>query len=86
MTKNHHVIVKDQSENQELFSCSVENIEQAYSFAKEMESLGIEVYIQAPSLPETLALELGSEKELIQKLKQEIQEEITSHHQTNCSK
>ncbi len=82
MPKN--VKVYDKQENQLLFECQIDEIEKAYEFAKEMEALGIDVEIKAPSLPETLAYGLGAKNEELGTLKQEIIDEVLSHEGSCC--
>jgi hypothetical protein len=66
-------------DGQVLFECSQDERERAYAFAKEMEALGIEVSLSAPSLPESLALELGMNDEEAAELRDELDEEVDSH-------
>jgi hypothetical protein len=68
------------SEGTCLMTCSIEEIERAYQFAAEMEALGIEVEIQAPSLPETLGASLGASAEEQSALRRELDDEIDSHN------
>ena len=72
------------SEGQVLFECSVENIAKAYDYSLEMEKLGIDVRINAPSLPETLAQSLGTSDKNKQNLRDEIFKEIDSHNSPEC--
>ncbi len=73
------------SEGQILFSCSVEEEEKAFNYAREMEEMGIEVKISAPSLPETLIQSLGAGEDDTQKLRQELNEEIEDHDIGCCN-
>lgn len=75
---NQQVKVID-GENQQLFSCNVEQIDLAYEFAKEMEELGIEVFIKSPSLPETLAQSLGARSDHLKIIRESMDEEISAH-------
>ena len=79
------VQVREIQEKTVLFECLITQIEQAYRYASEMEEMGVEVEILAPSLPESLAIELGANKEGIKKLRSEIGEEIASHIDEGCS-
>ena len=63
---------------------SIEDFDKAQSFAVQMDSLGIEVEIKAPSLPETLALHLGANPEDMKILKKMILDEIESHNESPC--
>jgi hypothetical protein len=73
-----NIVVTD-IENQELFSCGIEDIDKAFQFARQMEEMDIEVKIMAPSLPETLINALGSSAEDCEKLKCAIDREISEH-------
>ena len=67
------------SESQLLYEFSMEDSEAAYAKAKELEEMGIDVKLDAPSLPETLGGTLGmscTDKEI---LRNEIEDEIESH-------
>ena len=67
------------NEGQELFSCTIDEEEKAFEFAKQMEKLNIEVSIESPSLVETLGIGLGiTEKERSQ-LKDALFYEIKNH-------
>ena len=63
-----------------LFETSVENMNQAYKKATEYEAMGLEIKINAPSLPETLLANLGAKALEIEKLKSEIEAEVESHN------
>ncbi len=57
----------------------IDKFEDAFQFAKEMEKLGLEIKINSPSLPETLAIGLGASQEDITYLREVIEEEMKSH-------
>lgn len=78
------VEIRDKQEGQLLFTCSIQEVEKAYQYAKQMEELGIEIEFHGPSLPETLARELGANAESISTLKGEIDDEILSHQGSCC--
>lgn len=71
-------VIENQSQTV-LFECDLEDIEKAYQYALEMEGHGIDVSLQAPSLPESLALTLGMNESEIESLKQMLNDEIESH-------
>lgn len=62
-----------------LFSCTMEQRDKAYDYAEQMEAMGIDVRIDSPSCPETLATALSASKESIDSLKKAIDDEIKSH-------
>ncbi len=72
------VRVIDQTE-QELFRCPMDQRDKAFQFAKQMESLGVEVSIQEPSSIETLATSLGVNSKGREKIKEAINHEIKEH-------
>lgn len=59
---------------------AIEDQDQAYSFAEQMEALGMDIEIDQPSLPETLLSSLGRSETELQSLREEMNEEIDSHH------
>lgn len=78
MSKKVKVI--DKISNEVLFQCEIEQMEQAYAYAEQMEEIGIDIEIKAPSTPETLASSLGKDEEHLKELREEIDEEIDSHN------
>jgi uncharacterized cupredoxin-like copper-binding protein len=58
---------------------AIEEQDEAYQYATQMEQMGLDVKVQSPSLPETLADSLGSNKEEIEEMGREIEDEISSH-------
>lgn len=66
-------------QDQVLFECSTGEAEKAWTYARQMEELGIEVRLVSPSLPETLAKVLGGTDEELATLRHELDEEIDSH-------
>jgi hypothetical protein len=73
------VKVIDPQSNKILLETSIEEIEKAYAYAREMEEYGIDVIIDAPSSSETLISSLGANSEDISALKDGINAEIASH-------
>ena len=84
MSKFYTVKVIDKLEGQLLYECPVEEQDKAFEYAKQMEELGIEVEINSPSVPESLAQTLGAPEEDLQNLRKEILEEINSHNSGCC--
>jgi hypothetical protein len=62
----------------------IEQLEEAQNYATHMEKLGVSVTINAPSLPETLALELGADSSEMATLREMILDEIESHNEGPC--
>lgn len=69
------------SESELLYEFELEDIEKAYSKAKELEGMGIEVRLVKPSLPASLGASLGMSSEDQEVLKSEIESEIESHNE-----
>ena len=55
------------------------DMERAYQHCLELEEMGIEVKMQAPSLPESLAGALGRPSEERDRIRKEIDQEIAQH-------
>ncbi len=62
-----------------LFECPMAQMEEAYAYAVNMEEMEIEVDIQTPSLPESLAMELGADQEDLMGLNGELNHEMQEH-------
>lgn len=75
--------VLDIQTEQVLFECPIEESERAYQFAAEMEELGADVKVTAPTLAETLNESLGLSPEEKRQYQQSMEEEI-EHHEGSC--
>lgn len=62
-----------------LSSFSMDDSDKAHDYATRMDEMGVDVEIQAPSLPESLIFELGANSQEVKTLRQELDEEIESH-------
>lgn len=71
------------NQGQVLFHCPLEEMEKAHDYACQMEKMGIEVTLIAPSLPESLAASMGMTDDEAQVLRQSIIQEI-EEHDTGC--
>ena len=76
---SNQVRVIDNISGSTLFETSIEKIEEAYSFAAQMEEQGLDIKIDAPGLAETLIKSLGADSVEIEKYKQGLGEEIDDH-------
>lgn len=82
-TKEQKMSISDQIqiicvENQQvLFTCSIEEIEKAYQFLKELDDYGVEAIIKIPNTIETLALALGQENSTL--IEEELNLEVSQH-------
>lgn len=63
---------------------SSDSYEEAQIYASEMEKMGLDIILDAPSLPESLAINLGANTEDVGALKDIINEEIDSHNDCPC--
>ena len=82
---NPLVKVIDKTTTTELFSCPMEEIEQAYHFAQRMEEMGLEVYVESPSITKTLALSLGISDQRLQTYEKSVDQEIDDHDCSSCA-
>lgn len=78
--------LKDTQSDQVLYSFTIEELQNAYDKALELENYGVDVSLEIPSLPETLLHSLGAKSEDLFKLKKEINSEIESHGESCCYK
>ena len=78
------IIVKEVTSQIILKEFDQDDYEQAQNYALAMEKMGLDIELQAPSLPESLAIHLGANKEEIDVLKDMIIEEIESHDDCQC--
>ena len=62
-----------------LFETSIERIEDAYSYATQMEDAGLDIQVIAPGLAETLIKSLGASDQEISEYKQTLDDEIADH-------
>lgn len=71
--------VQDVHTGHTLFECSIADSEKAYGFAAEMEEMGLDVQVIAPTLTDTLSSSLGLSNEQRAELEKTLEEEIESH-------
>jgi hypothetical protein len=76
--------VLDHQTGQSLFECSLEESEKAYQFAAQMEEMGLDIVVDAPTLSETLNESLGLSKLQKQIYKKSMEEEIEEHEGSCC--
>lgn len=79
------VKIIDLGTGQELYSCSLKELDQAYSRASEYESYGLDIKIDAPNITETLALSLGIDRETLERYRQSVTDEIHDHEGSCCA-
>jgi hypothetical protein len=78
------VQVKDISTDQILFECEVHESEKAYTYAAQMEEMGLDIKVVSPTLGETLSNSLGLSAEQQNEYKESMEEEINSHEGSCC--
>ncbi len=66
-----------------LFETSIERIEDAYSYATQMEDAGLDIQVIAPGLAETLIKSLGASDQEISEYKQTLDDEIADHEDSD---
>ena len=66
-----------------LFETSIENMDAAYSFAQQMEEVGLDIEIKSPGLAETLIRSLGASDGDVDSFKDGLQVEIDEHNDPN---
>jgi len=79
------VTVFDELSGQMLYETSLDNIDYAYQYAAELEEMGLQIKINAPTLTESLLNSLGAnaiEKNLYL---QSLEDELDSHEEPPCS-
>lgn len=78
------ILVRDVGTQQVLFECPLTESEKAYQFAAEMEELGLDIEVVAPTLGDTLSSSLGLSREQQQEYKESLEEEMESHDGSCC--
>jgi hypothetical protein len=76
---SNQVKVIDKLSGTTLFETSLEKIDDAYTFATQMEELGLDITIVAPGLAESLINSLGAKQDEIEEFKQSLVDEIENH-------
>jgi basic membrane lipoprotein Med (substrate-binding protein (PBP1-ABC) superfamily) len=76
--------VVDNHTGQSLFECSVEESEKAYTFAAQMEEMGLDVIVESPTLTDTLSVSLGLSLEQRAAYLKSMDEEIENHEGSCC--
>ncbi len=77
--------VVDLGSKETLFECEMSQAEKAYEYAADMEKMGLEVEVQAPTITETLCDSLGIELDKREDYEQSVFEEIDDHDGSCCA-
>lgn len=72
--------IYEYSTNELLASFPLEQPEQAYAFAKQMEEIGVDIRMDQPSVNHSLGHSLGMSEDELENLSLAIDEEISSHN------
>ena len=80
------ILVRDVVTQQVLFDCALSDSEKAWQFAAEMEEMGLDVEVVAPTLSETLSHSLGLSRTQLEEYKKSLDEEMEAHEGSCCFK
>lgn len=80
------IFVKDVQTEQILFECELNESEKAYQFAAQMEQMGLDIKVVAPTLGETLSNSLGLTREQQEEYKESMEHEMETHDGSCCFK
>ncbi len=72
--------LKDNSTDEIIYEFQINEQEKAFSKARELEEMGIDVKISTPTSIETLGVALGADHQALEKVSCEINEELESHN------
>lgn len=86
MSTSTKVKVIDVGSEEVLFTCPVEKLQSAYQFAAQMEELGLDVKIIAPSVTQTLCDSLGIESDERMDYEDSVANELDDHDGSCCVK
>jgi hypothetical protein len=78
------VRVIDINSEESLFECDITKLESAYQFAAQMEEMGLEVKVCAPSISETLTESLGMSHDEKEEYEQSVVAEMDDHEGSCC--
>jgi hypothetical protein len=78
------ILVRDVETKQVLFECDLTESEKAWQFAAEMEEIGLDIEVIAPTLSETLSESLGLTRAEKDGYKESIEEEMQAHEGSCC--
>ncbi len=84
MTKKVKVIATETEEV--LLEVAIEDIARAYEYAAQMEEMGIEVKLDAPTVADTLSDTLGLSIDDRHRLETSMEEELHDHEGSCCAK
>lgn len=78
-------IIDVQSQNI-LFECSMEHIASAYAYAAELEEMGLDIEMIAPTITQSLTDSLGIKHDELEDFEQSVIAEMDDHDGSCCTK
>lgn len=85
MRKDLKVQVKDIQSDEVLYECSIEELESAYKRAGELEEMGLDVKVIAPSITQTLTNTLGLNHDEEEEYQNSVVAEMEDHDGSCCA-
>jgi hypothetical protein len=79
MGQNMLVTIKDKISGNILFSCTIDQLDEAYHQAKHFEEMGLDIEIDSPSITETLASSLGKTGKELKDFRNSVNHELEDH-------
>ncbi|HXH75770.1 MAG TPA: hypothetical protein VNJ08_12425 [Bacteriovoracaceae bacterium] len=76
--------VVDVQSGQTLFECSLEDSDNAYKFAAQMEEMGLDIKVVSPTLTDTLSSSLGLSAQQTDEYRKSLDEEMEQHEGSCC--
>ena len=86
MSTNSKITVIDVSSEKILFECHIDDSEQAFAFAAQMEEMGLEVSVIAPTITQSLCHSLGLDPESQEDYEESVVAELEDHDGSCCHK
>ncbi len=80
-----NVTILDELSGQILYQTSLDNLDYAYQYAAELEEMGLQIKITAPTLTESLLNSLGANEGEKTTYLRSLEEELDSHEEPPCS-
>lgn len=84
MSTSAKVKVIDVGSEEVLYTCEIQKLQSAFKFAAEMEELGLDVKVIAPSVTQTLCDSLGIESDERMDYEDSVMKEIDDHEGSCC--
>lgn len=85
MSRKNTIQVIDTNSKQTLFECDISDSGKAYEYAAKMENMGLDIYVKAPCITDTLSNTLGVSDEQARLMKESAHDEIADHEGSCCA-